>query len=155
MLPCVPSAQASASESLIFVCCCRSFYTKVDDYFPKEQVFQWDPRTNTLEELCAFLEISPCPKKGKESWQSQQWGHNRGGIFGTTPFWRCLSHWTPLFENFSESMIWDGICTANLRVYLNKTTKMVGTFVSYTKNDWNQKIPILPSGNVATENHYA
>lgn len=43
----------------------RSFYTKVDDYFPKEQVFQWDPRTNTLEELCAFLEISPCPKKGK------------------------------------------------------------------------------------------
>eukprot|EP00435_Cladocopium_sp_Y103_P061241 s1968_g22.t2 len=47
-----------------------SFYTKVDDYFPKEQVFQWDPRKNTLEELCAFLEISPCPKKGKESWHS-------------------------------------------------------------------------------------
>jgi len=43
----------------------RSFYEKVDQYFPKEQVFEWDPRKNTLEELCQFLEISPCPKKGK------------------------------------------------------------------------------------------
>eukprot|EP00434_Breviolum_minutum_P007948 symbB.v1.2.007009.t3/scaffold385.1/size305797/5 len=43
----------------------RSFYEKVDEYFPKEQVFEWDPRKNTLEELCQFLEISPCPKKGK------------------------------------------------------------------------------------------
>ena len=81
---CSHCSSFSIGFCLILVCCCRSFYTKVDDYFPKEQVFQWDPRTNTLEELCAFLEISPCPKKGKESWQSQK-GHSSGGI-GYNPF---------------------------------------------------------------------
>ena len=43
----------------------QDFYGKIDRYFSKEQVFEWDPRKNTLEELCSFLAVHPCPKSGK------------------------------------------------------------------------------------------
>ena len=41
------------------------FYAEVDTYYPKEQMFHWDPRRNTMEELCEFLGLSSCPKRGK------------------------------------------------------------------------------------------
>ncbi|CAK9088359.1 unnamed protein product [Durusdinium trenchii] len=43
----------------------QDFYGKAKKYFSKEQIFDWDPRKNTLEELCNFLGIDPCIKKGK------------------------------------------------------------------------------------------
>ncbi|CAE8597907.1 unnamed protein product [Polarella glacialis] len=33
---------------------------------PKQQLLEWDPRTDNFEELCKFLDIEgPCPKSGK------------------------------------------------------------------------------------------
>ena len=92
---------------IILFCCCRSFYSKVDDYFPKEQVFQWDPRTNTLEELCAFLQISPCPKKGKESWPSIFW-HPRMHLVQPPSGPRNFPLDTPRIDFRIQN---DGICT--------------------------------------------
>ncbi|CAE7352404.1 ttc4 [Symbiodinium pilosum] len=43
----------------------NGFFNEVRRRIPKERLFEWDPRRHTMEELCDFLNVHPCPKKGK------------------------------------------------------------------------------------------
>ncbi|CAJ1328164.1 unnamed protein product, partial [Effrenium voratum] len=43
----------------------KSFYADTMKHFSKDDIFEWDPRKNTMTELCKFLGIEPCPKTGK------------------------------------------------------------------------------------------
>lgn len=51
----------------------NQFFEKVRQTVPKDRLFEWDPRRNTMEELCEFMEIRPCPKKGKPGRAINTW----------------------------------------------------------------------------------
>ena len=51
----------------------NNFFEQVRNKIPKERLFEWDPRVNTMEELCDFLQIRPCPKTGRTGRAINTW----------------------------------------------------------------------------------
>lgn len=62
---------------------------------PKERLFDFDPRKNTKEEICAFLGIDPCPGRGKTGRAINTWIFERDFPIASnvSMFARLFMHW--------------------------------------------------------------